>query len=118
MKRIDRLLEDQGWFQRADLQEMFGTSTAQSSIDIKEYLSLRPEGHVVYNRSRRRYERGPSYQGETAAPVDFPERAMAWNFEGTMLRNGVSPVALARFYDPKDVETMKRILAAGQSQDD
>ena len=61
LRLIDFLLEQYGSFQRASIEDFFGISTPQASLDIKKYVELAPQ-NLVYSTSRRCYEKTDAFK--------------------------------------------------------
>lgn len=55
IRMLDFLLARYGWVHREALQDFFGISIAQASLDIKRYIWLAPE-NITYNLNAKRYE--------------------------------------------------------------
>ena len=60
MEFVDFRLFWNGHFNRADIVETFGISTAQASADIAQYERAAPS-NLAYDRTRRVYRRSPEY---------------------------------------------------------
>ena len=56
LKLLESTLLLSGWVRTQALTDTFGISRAQASKDFTVYQTLRP-GHLVYNKSRKYYER-------------------------------------------------------------
>lgn len=61
MHLIDFLLAHYGTINRAALEDFFGISTPQASLDLKEYMRRAP-GNLEYDRSAKTYRRAPGFR--------------------------------------------------------
>jgi transcriptional antiterminator len=60
LRFIDFLLDHYGTVNRAALEDYFGLSTPQVSLDIAEYQKAAPD-NVFYDKSGRTYRRAPGF---------------------------------------------------------
>lgn len=60
LRLIDLLLAHYGTFNRAAIEDFFGISTPQASLDVAEYLKAAP-GNMAYDKSGRVYRREPGF---------------------------------------------------------
>lgn len=61
LRLIDFLLQHYGTLNRAAIEDFFGISTQQASLDVKLYLELAP-ANAAYDRSARVYRRGDGFR--------------------------------------------------------
>ena len=61
LRMLDFLLHQYGSVNRSALEDYFGVSTPQASLDIQEYMRLAP-GNVTYCKSRKTYTRTDAFK--------------------------------------------------------
>ncbi len=67
LRYIERCAFWRGTINRADLQRLYGLSSAQASSDLQRYAELNP-GALVYNLQRKRYEGAPAMRPRLHEP--------------------------------------------------
>ncbi len=61
LRFIDMLLEHYGTFNRSVVEDFYGLSTVQVSLDIQQYCRIAPE-NMEYDKSARTYRRTPTFK--------------------------------------------------------
>lgn len=60
LRFIDFLLDHYGTLNRRALEDYFGISTPQASLDVQAYLQAAP-ANAIYDRSRKTYCKAPAF---------------------------------------------------------
>lgn len=60
LRTIDLLLDHYGTLNRVTLEDFFGISTPQASVDFATYLKVAP-GNMAYDMSRKCYVKQPTF---------------------------------------------------------
>jgi hypothetical protein len=61
MRFIDLLVSRYGYVNRGAVEEFFGISTPQASLDIRCYMKEAPH-NITYNTKKKMYERTATYE--------------------------------------------------------